>query len=157
TKKPDPAKMQAFLAQHPETRAFLDYMKTAPLPSSFANSTYYSINAFRFVDAGGATRAVRWQFEPEAPFSALDKATLDKQPPDFLFDETIGRLKQGPIKWHLIVIPANSGDRTDNANVTWGAGHQRIDVGTLVLDKASTEEAGDCRDYVFDPLILPKG
>lgn len=157
THKPDPAKLKAYLAKHPEAQAFLDFMKSAPLPSSFANGTYYSINAFRFVDAHGATRAVRWQFEPEAPFAALDKATLDKQPPNFLFEDALARLGQGPVKWHMIVIPANPGDRTDNATIPWDAGHRRVDVGTLTLDHAATEAEGGCRDVNFDPLILPRG
>ncbi|WP_157217518.1 catalase family peroxidase [Flavisphingomonas formosensis] len=157
THKPDPAKLQAYLAGHPETKAFMDYMKSAPLPSSFANGTYYSINAFRFVDAGGASRAVRWQFEPEAPFAALDKKTLDAQPRDFLFVDALKRLSAGPMRWHMIVVLANPGDRTDNATIPWGAGHRRVDVGTLTLDRAATEAAGDCRDYNFDPLVLPRG
>jgi catalase len=157
TGKPDPARMKAFVSTHPETKAFLDYMKTAPLPSSFANGTYYSINAFRFTDARGGSRLVRWQFEPEAPFAALDKATLDKQPTNFLFDDLRARIRQGPLKWHLIVVVANEGDRSDNATVRWTGPHRQVDVGTLVLDRAATEEAGDCRDYNYDPLILPKG
>ena len=157
THKPDPARMKAFVASHPETAAFLAYMKTAPLPSSFANGTYYSINAFRFIAADRQGRAVRWQFEPETPFAALDPATLDKQPRDFLFDDLLARIRKGPLKWHMIVIVANPGDRTDNATVRWTGPHQRIDVGTLVLDRAATEEQGDCRDYNFDPTILPKG
>jgi catalase len=32
-----------------------------------------------------------------------------------------------------------------------------VDVGTLVLDRAATEMQGDCRDYNYDPLILPRG
>ncbi len=157
THKPDPAKMKAYLAQHPETKAFLDYMANAPLPSSFANGTYYSINAFRFLDAGGTAHAVRWQMEPEAPFSALDKKTLDHQPVDFLFDDAIARLKQGPLRWHLIVVLADAGDRTDNATVAWPAGRRRVDVGTLMLDHAATEAEDGCRDVNFDPLILPDG
>lgn len=157
TGKPDPAAMQAFVSTHPETRAFLDYMKTAPLPASFANGTYYSINAFRFTDAQGGRRFVRWQFEPETPFSALDKAMLDRQPTNFLFDDLLARMRQGPLKWHLVVVVANPGDRTDNATIRWTGTHRRIDVGTLVLDHAATEAAGTCRDYNYDPLILPKG
>ncbi|WP_404711868.1 catalase family peroxidase [Sphingomonas sp. MMS24-J13] len=157
TGKPDPARLAAFVSAHPETQAFLDYMKTAPLPSSFANGTYYSINAFRFIDAKGAAQFVRWQFEPEAPFAALDKATLDKQPRDFLFDEMLARMKQGPVRWHMVVVLANPGDRTDNATIRWTGPHRQIDVGTLILDRATTEAQGDCRDYNFDPLILPKG
>ncbi|UAK26262.1 catalase family peroxidase [Sphingomonas nostoxanthinifaciens] len=157
TGKPDPAKMKAFAASHPETQAFLDYMKTAPLPSSFANGTYYSIDAFRFVDAQGQSRLVRWQFEPETPFAALDKATLDKQPSDFLFDDLLARTKQAPLRWHMILVVANPGDRTDNATVRWTGPHRQIDAGTLILDHAATETQGDCRDYNYDPLILPKG
>jgi catalase len=157
TRKPDPAKVKAFAATHPETAAFLAYMKTAPLPSSFANGTYYSINAFRFVDTQGRSQAVRWQFEPEAAFAALDPATLDKQPRDLLFDDLLARIGKGPLRWHMVVVVANPGDRTDNATIRWTGPHRQLDVGTLVLDRAATEEKGGCRDYNFDPLILPKG
>src|SRR3546814_10230798 len=37
TGKPDPAAMKAYLARHPETRAYQDYVAAAPLPDSFAN------------------------------------------------------------------------------------------------------------------------
>jgi catalase len=157
THKPDPALAKPYLAAHPETQAFMDYMKTAPLPSSFANGTYYSINAFRFTNDSGAKRTVRWQMEPETPFAALDKKTLDTMPVDFLFDDARTRLKSGPLKWHMMVVLPAPGDRTDNATIAWPKDRQRIEVGTLVLDRAATEEAGGCRDFNFDPLILPKG
>ncbi|KUR75314.1 catalase family peroxidase [Novosphingobium sp. Fuku2-ISO-50] len=157
TKMPDPVRMAAFLASHPETRRFMAYMKSAPLPSSFANGTYYSINAFRFTNNTGETHAVRWQFEPEDNFSALDKASLDRLPTDALFDKYLARASQGPVRWHLVIIPSNHGDATNNAAVQWGPGHGRIDVGTLTLTHAVPEVSGDCRDVVFDPLILPDG
>ncbi len=157
TKKPDPKRMAAFVATHPETKRFMDYMKTAPLPSSFANGSYHSINAFHFTNAAGVMRAVRWQFEPEDAFTALDKKTLDQIPPDALFDEYLARTAKGPVRWHMIVTLANPGDRTDNATIEWGSGRRRIDVGTLTLIRAVPEMQGDCRDYVFDPLILPNG
>jgi len=157
TGKPDPATIGAFVGSHPETAAFLAYMKTAPLPSSFANGTYHSIDAFRFKDANGRATAVRWQFEPETPFAALDKATIDKQPPDFLFDDLLARAKQAPLKWHMVLVVANPGDRTDNATIEWTGPHRTIDAGELVLDRATTEMQGDCRDYNYDPTILPKG
>jgi catalase len=162
TGKPDPARVKAFAASHPETQAFLDYMKTAPLPSSFANGTYYSINAFRFTDAGGTARFVRWRFVPEAPFAALDKAKLDALPTNALFDEARARIAKAPLAWRMVVTLANPADRTDNATVRWTGPHREIAVGRLVLDHAAAEAAGakaadDCRDYNFDPLILPRG
>jgi catalase len=157
TMKPDPAKMKAFLSTHPETQRFFDYLGKTPMPSSFANGTYYSINAFRFTDAHGVTRFVRWQFEPEQPFTALAKGNADTLPPNFLFDDLLQRIHEGPVKWHMILVPANPGDRTDNATIAWGPDHQRIDAGTLVFDKIATEEDGHCRDFNYDPLILPEG
>lgn len=157
TGKPDPARLKAFASAHPGTQAFLDYMKTAPLPSSFANGTYYSINAFRLTNAQGARTLVRWQFDPETPFAALDKATLDRQPPNFLFDDLLSRIHQGPLKWHLVMVVANPGDRTNDATVRWTGPHRQVDVGTLILDRAATEVEGHCRDYNYDPLILPRG
>ncbi len=127
------------------------------MPSSFANGTYYSIDAFRFTNAAGATQAVRWQFEPEDRFAALDKTKLDTLPNDALFDEYLARARNGPVRWHLMIVPAQPGDRTDNATIAWDAGHPKIDVGTLTFDKAATETQGNCRDVVFDPLILPPG
>src|SRR3546814_15804585 len=73
TGKPDPAAVDAFMAAHPETRAFGALMRTRPIPSSFANGSYHSINAFRFIDADGASRPVPWSLQPEAAFSELDR------------------------------------------------------------------------------------
>ena len=160
TGQPDPAKVKAYLAQHPETRAFMAWMKQAPFAASFAASPYNSINAFRFTNAQGQTRAVRWTFKPEAPFVAEDKdklAQLNKTQPNFLFDEAIGRLAQAPMRWHLLVTVAQPGDPTDDANKLWPADREQMDVGTLVLERAMLEDDGPCRDVTFDPLILPSG
>jgi catalase len=155
TGKPDPAIMKAYLARYPETQRFFDMIKSRPIPSSFANGTYHSISAFRFIAPGGETRAVRWQFEPETPFTALDPEA--RQPESFLFEDILARLNQGPLKWRMILVLANPGDRTDNATIEWTGPHRRIDVGELALDSGTTEEEGDCRGYSFDPTTLPRG
>ena len=157
TGKPDPTAMKAYLAQHPETKAYQDYIAAAPLPDSFANGTYYSINAFRFVDRAGAAHAVRWAFEPDAAFGALDKAKLDGLPTDYLFTELRTRLAKGPLRWRMTVTVAAPGDVTNNATIAWPAERQRIEAGTLTLTAAVPEENGACRDITFDPTILPDG
>lgn len=158
--KPDPARVAAFMAAHPETRAFDVLMKSTPTPSSFVNGSYYSINAFRFVDAGGMSRVVRWSLAPEATFAALDRSRFDAlnaQDPNFLFNELLTRLHAGPQRWHLLIALAEPGDRSDNATVQWPATRTQVDVGTLVIDQAVLEENGPCRNVTFDPLILPAG
>jgi catalase len=157
TGKPVPAVMKAYLKDHPETKAFQDYMKSAPLPDSFANGTYYSINAFRFINGAGASKAVRWAFVPESPLGELDKDKLDSLPRDYLFNEMVQRLAKGPMRWRLVVTIAAPGDPTDKATVEWPAGRQQVDVGMLTLNASKIEENGTCRDTVFDPTILPKG
>jgi len=157
TGKPDPARVAAFLSQHPETRAFMDWMRDAPLPSSFANGSYFSINAFRFTNDAGQTRSVRWSLVPEAPFEALDKDKLASLPANYLFDDFMARLRAGPLRWHMVVTVAQPGDPVANATRQWPADRERIDVGTLVIDRASVEENGPCRNITFDPLILPAG
>nr|WP_315383191.1 catalase family peroxidase [uncultured Sphingomonas sp.] len=157
TGKPDPAAMKPFLAAHPEVKAFQAYMAKAVLPNSFANATYYSINAFRFTDASGTTRFVRWQFAPEAPLAELDKQHLDQFPRDALFREMIDRTAKGPSRWHLLLVEANPGDVTDKATVAWQGPHRTIDAGTLTIRATQPEETGSCRDLNFDPTILPEG
>ncbi|WP_067734251.1 catalase family peroxidase [Novosphingobium naphthalenivorans] len=157
TGKPDPDAMQAFLASHPEVRSFQQYMKAHPLPDAFTDGPYYSINAFRFTNAQGVTRFVRWAMLPEDPLVALDKRTLGGLPRDAVFDRTLKRLANGPARWHLIVTIADPGDITDKATVAWPAGRRTVDVGTLIIDKALPAASGGCRDEVFDPTILPPG
>ncbi len=79
-----------------ETRAFLRWQQDTPLSTSFANETFYSINAFRFIDDTGKTWMIRWSFEPETPFEAIDKATLGARPANFLFDDVIARGSPAP-------------------------------------------------------------
>lgn len=157
TGKPDPVRTADFLVHHPETRAFMDWIRDAPLPSSFANGTYYSINAFRFIDAAGETRHVRWSLVPETPFEALDKSTLANLPPDFLFEDVVQRLRQSPLRWHMMLTVARPGDPVDDATKPWPADRPQVDVGTLTINRASAEENGPCRNITFDPLILPSG
>lgn len=157
TGKPDPAVMKAYIADHPETKAFQDYLAKAPLPDSFANGTYYSINAFRFLDPGGGAHAVRWSFVPEAPLRELDKAKLSEVAPDHLFDEFLHKLQRGPVRWRMLVTLGAPGDPTNNATIAWPSERETIDVGTLSIDRASAEENGSCRDITFDPTILPAG
>src|SRR5207302_9777740 len=53
TGKPDPAKLKAFRARHPETVEALKVIEGKPPSSGFGNSTFYGLNAFRFTNAAG--------------------------------------------------------------------------------------------------------
>jgi len=157
TGKPDPAKMKAFLAGHPETARALGVIAARPFSSGFANSTFNGLDAFRFIDANGTSHAVRWSMVPEDAFAADTPTEAEQKDKNYLFDALIARIRQGPARWHLVVTVAAAGDPTNDATVPWPEDRQHVDTGTLVLNAIADEAHGRCRDINFDPLILPAG
>jgi catalase len=157
TGKPDPALMQQYVAAHPEFLAFGHWAQTAPWSPSYTDQDYNSLNAFRFVDAQGESRAVRWSMHADQPASEATPAELAKLGPDFLEQDLRRRLGQGPLHWHLMVTLAAAGDPTNDATKAWPADREQVDVGTLAIEQAQAEADGPCRDLNYDPLILPAG
>src|SRR4026209_2585762 len=62
----------AFLAGHPQAKRFAEAPK--PVPASFATESYYGVNAFRFTNREGGSRAGRYRGRPEAGEEELDAA-----------------------------------------------------------------------------------
>ncbi|WP_099904080.1 catalase, partial [Methylobacterium frigidaeris] len=67
TGKPDPQRLHAFFAAHPESAAAAALIKARRITAGFADSTYWSLNAFRFVAADGRATPVRFAYLPEGP------------------------------------------------------------------------------------------
>ena len=155
TGKPDPKKVGAFFASHPETGAFLAWVKTAKPSASFVTETYEGLNAFYFVDGTGKRHAVRWKVTPVAN----DDAGTGPQAgdPDYLAKDLQQRLAQGPQRWHLRVTLAEPGDPTNDATKPWPADRHTIDAGTLVIESEQPQDSGPCRDVNYDPTIVPAG
>jgi catalase len=155
TGKPDPEKIKSFLARHPESELALGIIKNRPTPSGFANSTFHSLNAFWFVNSAGESKPVRWIVSPEQPFEpARGPVPTDK---NYLFDALIAELRRQPLRWHLIVIVGQPGDPTDDATLPWPDSREQVDVGTLTLDKAESDDTSPATALNFDPLVLPPG
>lgn len=157
TGKPDPAKMKAFLAKYPESAAAIKVIGDQPKSSGFESSTFNSLNAFRFINARGAVVFVRWSLAPLesfAPVNALDTPSTDKNQ---LFDGLIASIHKHPLKWQLIITVAGPRDPTDDATIPWPPDRQRVDVGTLTIDRVESDDTSPARNINFDPLILPDG
>ena len=67
TGQPDPQKMAAFLARHPETAAAMKIIKQSPPSTGFEDSAFHGLNAFHVTNSAGATVPVRWTAVPEQP------------------------------------------------------------------------------------------
>ena len=156
TGRPDPAKLQAFRARHPETVEALKVIEGQPPSSGFGNSTFHGLNAFRFTNAAGDTIPVRWFLRPMPPFeeAGTPPAPQDKK---YLFEALIAQIHRQPLRWHLIVIVGRPGDPTNDATIAWPADREQIDAGTLTIDRIESDDSSPVRNITFDPLVLPNG
>jgi catalase len=152
TGKPDPTAMSAFLAAHPETAAAMDLIKARPPTPGFADSTFWSLNTFFFVNHTGVRTPVRWSLVPQ-------QSALPPQPhgDNALFDALIRQMRTGPLQWRLMLTVGTTQDPLLDATLPWPDDRQTIDAGLLTLTGIETEAAGNARDVNFDPLVLPDG
>jgi catalase len=154
TGKPDPAKVQAFFKEHPESAAFRQWVKAHPPSSSFVNTTFYSINAFQLVNSAGRTQLARWSVVPDTAYDILPPGSAA---PNALQEDLATRLSNGPVHWHLQLQLAQPGDPGNDATIEWPEDRKVIDAGVLTLERAIPQDDGPCRDINFDPTILPRG
>ncbi len=155
--KPSPAAMQEFLARHPETVRALTLIRARTISSSFADSTYNSLDAFRFVNASGISVPVRWATVPVQevlPESGAQRTNADK---NYLFDELIARIQRQPQQWRLVLTIGQPGDPTDDATLPWPEDRRHVDAGLVSIDRVASEDQGSCTDVNYDPLVLPPG
>lgn len=154
THRPDPSRMAAFLARHPETQQALALLKARILTSGFADDTYNSLDSFAFINGEGTITPVRWAMVPE---QAARPPAGPGAGRDYLFHDLIEALAHGPLRWHLVVTVGGAGDVTADPTVAWPAGRRQVDAGILTLVRAESEDGGPCKGITYDPLILPEG
>ena len=157
TGKPDPEKMKALLAAHPEIAAFQKWAKTAPKSDSLGSTRFNGVNAFRLTDAKGTDRMVRWSMRPRLPVVAMTPEQLKQADANFLMDDLSRRLASGPLVWDMVVQIAAPGDPITDPSQAWPDTRPEATIGTLTLAHAEPQATGPCRDINFDPLILPTG
>jgi len=157
TGKPDPAKMTAFLTKHPEFAKAIQLIGSQPVSSGFADSTYNSLNAFRFINARGDVALVRWAMVPAQPFEPFNMTNPGQSDKNQLFDALIAGIHKNALQWHLMITISQPGDPIDDATLPWPPERQRVDVGTLTINQVESEDTSPARDINFDPLVLPSG
>ena len=154
TGKPDPARIAAFFAAHPESAEFRAWQASNKPSSSFATTRYHSINAFVLVSADGARQPVRWAMVPEADAQPLGEGP---HAPDHLQQEFSARVAQAPVRWAMEFTLAGPDDATNDATRAWPEDRQRIVAGVVEITATSPQQGGACDGINFDPLVLPAG
>lgn len=157
TGKPDPEKIKAFKASHPDSLPQAEFLAKNNPPPSWANSSYFGIHTFKFVNAKNKTTLVRWRFVPEDGEKQMTDAELKSTQPDFLEQKLIDRVKHGPVRWDMMLTIGEPGDPADNPTLMWPANRKEIKMGTLTLSSAAPQKGAACEKLNFDPLVMADG
>ena len=157
TGKPDPEKIKAFKASHPDNRMQAEFLNTNNPPANYANSSFFGIHTFKFTGKDKKVTLVRWRFVPQDGVKLLSDDELKSMPPDFLEQRLIDRTKQGPTRWDMMVTIGVAGDPEDNPTLAWPKERKEIKAGTLTISSATPQKGAECEKINFDPLVMADG
>jgi catalase len=157
TGKPDPEKMKAFKASHPDNLAQSDYMAKHNPPPSYGNSSFWGIHTFKFINQQNKTTLVRWRFAPRDGEKQLSDEELKTAGANFLEPALISRTQQGPVQWDMLVSIGEDGDPQDNPTLSWPDNRKLIKAGTLSISAAMPQKGAACEAINFDPLVMADG
>jgi len=152
---PHPNPIERFLGSHPKALAFVQTPK--PIPTSFARETYFSVTAYRFIGAAGASRHVRYRILPDAGNDYLDAESAAAKGPNFLMEELSTRLERGPIKMNIWVQVAADGDVVDDATEHWPEERPQVLLGVVSLTGRVPDDDAEGRRIIFDPIPRVEG
>jgi len=157
TGKPDPEKVKAFKASHPDNKAQADFLASNNPPANYANSAFWGIHTFKFMNKDNKTTLVRWRFVPQDGEKRLSDDELKSSPPNFLEQALIEKTKQQPVKWDMMVSIGETGDTEDNPTVAWPENRKQVKAGTLTISAAIPQKGAACEKINFDPLVMGDG
>lgn len=158
TGQPDPEKLKAYAASHPDAMALSKYTSSHNPTASFYQTTYFSVHTFKFIDAKGAEHMVRWRFVPRDGTKEMTTAEMKAAPHDFLEKNLIERTRKAPAVWDMIVYVGEPGDPSDNPTLAWPETRKHFTAGTLTIKQATPQQKGmACEPINFDPLVMADG
>jgi catalase len=151
-------KFPLFLARHPEAIPSLpSFVASTMPPTSYAACSYYAIHAYRFIDAEGGSRYVRYTILPETPEPRLKPWEARRRGRDYLQKEIRERIMRAPVRFTLELQLAAGGDEVDDPSAVWPRDRERVTAGTFELTALDTDrETGD-DVLVFDPGRVADG
>ncbi len=157
TGKPDPEKLKAFVASHPDNRGQGEFLADHNPPVSYANDAYYGIHTFKFINRDNKTTLVRWRFVPQDGEKRLSDAELKSMPSDFLEQALISRTVQGPVRWDMLLTIGEPGDPQDDPTILWPTSRKELKAGTLTISSALAQSGAECEKINYDPLVMSDG
>lgn len=153
--KPHPWPIEAFLMTHPLALKFVQENRVAP--ASFATESFFSNDAFIFVNSKGKRQAGRYKILPAAGKHDLSDAEAQTRASDFLVQDLKALLAAAPVKYRLVVQLPNAGDSTKDPSLVWPDDRKTIDVGTISITSVDPDSDAAEKTLAFDPARLTDG
>lgn len=147
-----------FLARHAQARAGLRHNLAAlKLPASYATCPYYAVHAFKWVDADGGERHVRYTWAPVAGAASISRSAAKDAGRDYLQEEIRERLGREPARFALQLQIAADGDAVDDPTSVWPDERETVTAGTLEVTELESDRETDDDVLVFDPTRITDG
>lgn len=150
-----PTAIEKFLSMRPAALAFVQAAK--PIPTSFAREQFFSVSAYKFINAAGVAKFGRYRILPEEGTEYFDSATAKKQSADFLFEELRDRISLKPVTLRISVQLSGQGDVVDDSTIPWPADRPVVEFGTVQLDAIVPENDAEQRRIIFDTIPRVQG
>ena len=157
TGKPDSEALKAFAASHPDNAGQAKFLADNNPPKSYAQSSYYGIHTFKFINRENKLTLVRWRFVPQDGEQQLTAAELKSEPNNFLEQALIERTRRGPVLWDMLLTIGEPGDPENDPTILWPKDRKELKVGTLTIASAMNQEGAGCENINYDPLVMADG
>ena len=136
--------LAAFVGARPESQRAAQLLLGAPPLESFLRTEYFAIHAFRFVAADGSARFGRYRWEPALGVGALTPEEAAERGPDYLRDDLLSRLGEGPATFTLHITLAAEGDDPHDPTSEWPEDREEIAVGRIVVTGPVEDQEKRC-------------
>lgn len=150
-----PNAVEQFLSTHSIAKTFLTTQK--PPSVSYGTLSYFGVNAFKFTNAKGETRFIRYQFIPEAGEQFLTPEQVKQAGPDYLSKEIAERVNKGPVKFKFYAQIAEPGDKIEDPSIAWPNERKLVFLGEFTINKLSANTPEEDKTLTFNPGNLPAG
>lgn len=146
----DKARLDAFLAAHPEATRQGAWLDSHPVPASYAGVSYWGVHAFTFTNAAGDTALIKYKAIPRAGELGLTDAEAAAKGADFYEAEMKDRLGNGPVAFDLVAIRGRDGDRTADPTLRWEDedGREITPLGTISVEQIAPDATCDAFSFL---------
>ncbi|MFZ1988748.1 MAG: catalase family peroxidase [Alphaproteobacteria bacterium] len=127
-----PTPVEQFLLTRPISRAFLASLTQ---PASYATATYFGINSFKWTNGEGQSVFVRYRYVPRAGEHYLKTEELKSRGPNYLQEDIMRRVANGPIVFDWYAQIAEPGDKIEDPSVAWPETRRLVRLGVLTINK----------------------